>query len=112
MLLFVFELFHLVRKRSGLTLVVVHVPIKVMFLILTSSLQLDLLTLDHLLVKLQLSLFFPHLMSKLFEHGNLAPRFFIENCGLCTVWTEAMVASVHTASQTGHRTIQLLGARM
>ena len=102
MLLFVFELFHLVRKRSGLTLVVVHVPIKVMFLILTSSLQLDLLTLDHLLVKLQLSLFFPHLMSKLLKHGNLASRLFIKNLSLSTVWTEAMVASIQAASQTSH----------
>lgn len=77
-----FHLSYLIGQSSSLPVIVFNVGVQVCSGALALLLQIILLSLDPIFVKLKLTLFFAHLMSKLFKHGDLLPGLFVHQLGL------------------------------
>ena len=78
MLLFL-HLSDLVREGRRLSLVVVHVGLKVVMRACPFVIQLLFLLFDALFVQLELAFLFAHLMSQLLKHSDLLPRLFVHH---------------------------------
>ena len=72
----------LVREGRRLSLVVVHVGLKMVMRACPFLLELLFLLFDALLVQLKLAFLLAHLMSQFLKHGNLLPRLFVHHCCL------------------------------
>lgn len=81
-MLLLLHLSDLVREGRRLSLVVVHVGLKVVMRASPFVIQLLFLLFDALFVQLELAFLFAHLMSQLLKHSNLLPRLLVHHCCL------------------------------
>ena len=82
-MLLLLHLSDLVREGRRLSLVVIHVGLKMVMGACPFFSQLLFLLFDAFFVHLELAFLLAHLMSQLLKHSNLLPRLFVHHCCLC-----------------------------
>ena len=82
-MLLLFHLSDLVGEGRRLSLVVIHVGLKMVMGACPFFSQLLFLLFDAFFVQLELAFLLAHLMSQLLKHSNLLPRLFVHHCCLC-----------------------------